>query len=283
MKCDVCQTQIPLGSDECPNCGYKIRENHVQTFDASGVTHEHIRVPKAKPTKRTQKTDYNQHRKKGRTMRTVVIFIVVIISVVTMVCGGIIIPIMMSSDIFNDNESYHTYEDMTFTDMVNEGIDKNDTISHIQDYAESLKTFLNKQGISDLSENEYCSAFGDRLIANYHVNGSKNDILYSVEVTFTSDEGLSNRGLIISYSSEKSMRKGNVLFSKEDVNAIGDYLDISNAYDILNNSRTKMKKDKDNENRYVYSDYDDLSIYLSEEYYDRKEPYYFHYYSVQKR
>ena len=282
MKCDVCQTKIPIGSRECPNCGYKVRNDTTQVYDASGTTHEHIKTPKIKPRKKVQGLDVVVRKEKQTRIKNIVTAVITIISVLSIVFGSIVIPFL--SDYFSDeSSSYKTYDDMTFTDMIDEGLDQNNTISDIQEYAISLKEFLIEQGIEEIDENEYCSTFDDQLTANYNISGYKNDIRYSVEISFNSDQGLSSQGLTISHNSDKSMRKDGMAFSKEDVNPIGDYLNIPDIYDIFENSRLKMTKDKDEENHYVYSDYEDLSIYLSEQYYERENPYYFNYYSVQLR
>ena len=31
MKCKVCGTRLPLGAQECPNCGWKINDQHGDT------------------------------------------------------------------------------------------------------------------------------------------------------------------------------------------------------------------------------------------------------------
>ena len=49
MRCDICDTKIPLGKYDCPNCGMKMKVKHISTFDSSGKDHNHIRVEVKKP------------------------------------------------------------------------------------------------------------------------------------------------------------------------------------------------------------------------------------------
>ncbi len=57
MRCDVCDTKIMIGQKECPNCGMKIKDNYVNTFDASGKDHNHIKVePKKSVNTKTSQT-----------------------------------------------------------------------------------------------------------------------------------------------------------------------------------------------------------------------------------
>ena len=45
MKCPICSTQLPLGSDRCPDCGYRSRTAQAQSTDSS-VSHKHPRPAK---------------------------------------------------------------------------------------------------------------------------------------------------------------------------------------------------------------------------------------------
>ena len=48
MKCDICFTPIPVGSYECPKCGYKYRKT--TTIKSSTFDFDHIETDTKMPT-----------------------------------------------------------------------------------------------------------------------------------------------------------------------------------------------------------------------------------------
>ena len=64
-----------------------------------------------------------------------------------------------------------------------------------------------------------------------------------------------------------------MLVSKDTVNLLADYMGLENIYNQLEDARKQLVRDGDS-NRYVYSNYEKDSIYLSETVYSNdSKPY----------
>lgn len=263
MKCDVCQTTIPLGEDTCPNCGYKIRKEHAFAYDANHTSHEHIQKSKPK-LKHINKKDLI-----GK--------IVVVVSIVGLVIsiGSTFITIFMGnqSQSFEPVESeYISYNDKTFSEMIDEGYDQNGIITSAKDYTSDLMEFLEKNQFTDIEDHGYCTSYNDVLTAHIEVEAKKDNHNYTLTAHVNEQESIYEKGIKIFYRSKESMRH-KMLVSKETVHLLADYMGLDNVYDQLENARKQLVKEDDS-NRYVYSNYEEDSLYLSETVYSHdSKPY----------
>lgn len=271
MKCDVCGTKIPLGSNECPNCGYNVRREHVRSFDASGDSHNHIRAEKKSSYHATMLNNVkvNQRRNVHSTQVKKASFsifkIIFVVFLVMTLVGTIAVPMFMSSmpDFFTEYED-DVLEGMTFQEIVDEGYDDG-TISMALQEKEQIEEFMqNKLLLKDISSQEYCNQYDDEIYATFWVEGTYENVQYKINCSL--DHGnVSGYDMQISGSHDRSVREQDKLFLDETItNEIGNYIQVDNAYEFIDSNRFKMVKDSESEDRYIYVDSQDYYIYLSE-------------------
>lgn len=239
MKCPVCQTRIPLGSKECPNCGYMTKKKT--------VTHKQIENKEVKKVK---------------------------LGVVL----GVIVSLIFSAIFFNylyEREKHYglssfkqTY-DKPIEELVEDGMDQNHVLVDVMKYKDNLKKFLTDNGYSDFNEKEFIRKDFHKLLATYRVNCLKGNTHYTVEVTFSSEESLISTAVHVNYSHNQSMRTNPLPFPKEDLDIIAEYLDIYDAYEIFDKGRLNMELTENAETgmkEYYYYEYNDKrSIRLIEQ------------------
>lgn len=269
MKCDVCQTTIPFGEDTCPNCGYKVRKEHAFAYDANHTSHEHIQRSKPK-LKHTNKKDLL-----GK--------IVAIVSIVGIVfsIGSTFITIFMdnqSQSLEPEENMYVSYNDKTFSEMIDEGYDQNGRITSAKEYTMDLMGFLEKNQFIDIADHGYCTSYNDILTAHIEVEAKKDNHNYTLTASVNEQETICEKGIKIFYRSKESMRH-KMLVSKDTVNLLADYMGLENIYNQLEDARKQLVRDGDS-NRYVYSNYEEDSIYLSETVYSNDSKPYSDYLSI---
>jgi hypothetical protein len=278
MKCDVCQTKIPLGEDTCPNCGYKVRKSHASTYNASGRTHEHIHLE-------VNKTKKPLNFKWVTKLLTTFAIIIVVIGLIFGVITGInhLEEYHISiDDIFGDE--YNDYEDMSFQDVLDEDADKEDTVLKAQEQKQKIERYLYQNKYTDLSTQEHVNALEDDLGLNAYMytTAKKNGYHLSIQVNFIHGKENSCR-FIISGDMKGSASKRKFQLKKDDIYGITQLLGIEESYQIFKQKHPLMKYDK-KEKRYQFSNYDDIEIYMTEENSNNKDQNtYFFYYSIRKR
>lgn len=277
MKCDVCGTKIPIGSNECPNCGFKYGKNSFSTYDASGETHEHIRVTSKKPIfHKPSKPQYRPLKvnapKNLKNNQIKGMLIVVIVVFIFMSASSIMIPIFLNDFSF-DWYSSGDYDNMTFQEVIDEGYDDGTVEMALEEQEELVSLLEDKLGLENVDTDEYINEYSSGMYASITVSGDKDGYYYSVDSSFEAGEN-KKRGVTISWSGEKSIRNTRQFVMDKDVlDILGNYVGVD-IYQQASMNRKNMIADEDDENRYVYSHYDDYDIYLSESLYGDKYHFY---------
>lgn len=275
MKCDVCLTNIPLGQNECPNCGFKMKVNHVNTFDASGKDHNHIQV-KSKYIKSRVQTPKRQNRTQQKPIITKIIFIFIILSIVFQVLSTVFLGVnsFIRNSYVTINEE--DYVDLTFEDVLNEDMDENGTVECASETKDDIIQMLDDNGYEDISTGERCYKYSveSSLRAYLDVDTYKDERHYQIHYVFT--EGYEESvEMVVSGNQSGKISKKDFCLKETDVTEITDYVGIDNAYNYLKNAHMNMQKDDDNS--YKYSNYDGPNIYMNEEFNDSSESYYYYY------
>lgn len=191
-----------------------------------------------------------------------IIFILVLI-------GGIVGPILISqiSDWSIESEE-PAFSGMTFQDIIDSGYDDL-TLTVAINEKENVETFMrDKLMLVNIDTYEYCNEYSGGLYATFSVEGNDDLAYYKISCSIDENGSISGYDMNLSCSSGKSIRTMEFIpFQKEKVNAIGEYIQINNAYDLVDSNRKYMKLDEDSDDRYVYSNNGTPYIYMSESQY----------------
>lgn len=297
MKCDVCLTKIPIGQNECPNCGFVVKKNHVNTYDASGNTHEHIQVQskslqnrlkniktQQQTIQRTLQSSTNKKQayqqmaqsvygslktknKKKKSSKKGILFIVIFCIFMTI---GIIMPVAIAfiSEFEFDNDVSYVYDN--FEDMIDSGIDEYGSIELANTEQVELKKYLEDHSFTNIENRDY---YDDNFSsARSQVDAYRNDIHYRIIMNY--EDGKRSLVEITLSGFVDSTDRSQLAVQKDDISIITDYLNISSLYNHLSYGHSRMTTD--NSKSYTYSNYDGEDTYMSETVYD---DYYSFYYS----
>lgn len=267
MRCDVCDTLIPLGQDECPNCGYKIPKKKISAYDANSTTHEHIQSEPVHPKKTRVKQSTLQTPKKVKKGLTITVIIGIVVTLITS-----IVPIIFEVvDVFNEPET--NYEDLTFEEVLDDNDDG--TVAMALEKENQIVQFLEENDYEDVEVTED----SDEFYASFYINALKNECHYSIDFSYANEE-LQTKEITISGAVEGTTNRTKLLIQESDIKELADYLGIEKAYQILKDNHGLMKRTEDLLEQYRYSNYDDYKIYMIEGVHDGDEPYLSFYYSL---
>lgn len=275
MKCDVCGTKIPIGSNECPKCGYKYGKSSVNTYDASGQTHEHIQTVQVKdiahrvykPITKKPSSKKSSSKKKTSAITTVILTMIIICVVITLA-----IPAMLFY-FLDDDISWEVPNELSMVERVEEGYDEDGTCAlALAEEDILMQLFDDELNMENIDFDEYVDTFQSETYATITFYGTKNECDYCITATFEAG-ALTKKNITLTWDQEKSMRdqKNQWCFDRATFDVMSEYMDM-NIYQVIDENRLSMSKDADSA-RYVYSDYSDIDIYLSEAVVD-----YYHYY-----
>lgn len=229
MKCVVCDTKIPLGKYECPNCGMKLKKTSVVTYDSSGKGHDHIKVEeKAKipvqkevshsqkiKINKTVKTNQNRTRKPKTDVKMKRIVIAAVIAIVIYgifinVVASIIHQIGMGMSPFDNNlvgEFYsldELYEQEEFSNLANQLIELKN-----QDVDNMTKRF------NDV-ESEEVVYTDDGVETSMYIYGEKSSVDYSLESQYAEDM-LVYKAFAVRWTCDENEIGSQVLLNKNDI------------------------------------------------------------------
>lgn len=274
MKCDVCLTNIPIGENRCPNCGFIMKTDHVTTFDVSDDDHAHIEVTtKSKLKKDLLKKKINiaelknyqrnlPKTNKNIALKMVLIIMVIIITMVVSIVGAIISEIDYS----------YTFNDLTFTEVLDQEYDDG-TVLKAMEFQKSFINHLSNNGYNDIHVVEYCNQYDDDPLHAYmSISTSKDHIDYTIDTNF-SELQMETYTITLSgnYNHKQDMSK--FPLSEKQVNEIAGYLGV-NGYQIMKDSYPLMTLNND---EYKYTNYDSLNIYMVEQLQKEGQRYSFYY------
>lgn len=256
MKCDVCQTKIPLGQDTCPNCGYKMRVNHASAYDASGKTHNHIQVNKDYTRVRTR-TRNKSHKFKQ------IFMVVIVVSLIVPVTSFIV---FILGNISTEEPSYQIQEE-----IYQQYID-DETVEEALNFEQDFVQYLSDNDYSDIFVKEELKEVNDSYATTTTIDCEKFGFHYTVQ-TIHQQENIENIQLNISGNIDSEIDRDEFYIEENQINEIADYIQLDDVYSLFKDSRTKMKKQDGN---YLYSEsLDSLYIYMTEDDFD--DSYYFYY------
>lgn len=263
MKCDVCDTKIPLGSHECPNCGYKLKDNYVSTFDVSSKIHDHIQT---KPQSNRLKI---KNIKESQYPNWFYFMIVVLVI-------GMFVSVFSSSIIKNGT----TNSNLSFSELIEEGYDKT-IIEMAQSDEQRTVSYLEETvGMQDLKTEEF-SYVGDNdsLSLRFEVTGYKNNVYYGLMYEYANQEVVQKEMFTIRHTKTSIKFSKEIELDKQTFQLLGDFIGVKDVYSIMDQARHEMVADVNDENYYSYSgEQNNIYTTLTEEsdYTNKEYPY--HYY-----
>jgi hypothetical protein len=262
MRCDVCGTKIPIGSYECPQCGYKYEKSHVTTYDASKEHHNHIQVTyKDLQKKLNQDIQERVNKVSQRAMpNSRKSFMIFLISILCVVSAFSVSVLLLTRRYQESPQQDH----LKFHQAVEQGLDENDTLLIAIDYEDNLVDFMeNTLQLKDVYA--YETLWGeDPLEAYLSVDGYLNEGCYTFNADFSNGE-VSNETIIIENYDEQGIHQSKEMrLEKELLDDIGIYYyNDTQLYDKVKDSFHNIKEVADGKwESYVNDEY---SIYFVEE------------------
>ena len=263
MRCDVCDTKIPPGEDRCPNCGYRVRESsnaiHSQTISTEYPEPE-IFKPKKKRKfyqTRSQATGRFSQQRKSRTFKKYIIFIIALI----------VIGQGMALFVGNIVTDYNSHNYTEFTgESLQEGIDNGDDDGTLQlalDYENDLTTFFTDELFMDVDVSENYSIYEDEYSAYISIYGTNDTVNLTASMSFV-DQQPYHQSITLSWTNQGSIRENPVQLEASLIDKINERFQID-VYQSIEQYKSQLKVDEDDDTRFVVSDYqDDSSVYFSE-------------------
>ncbi len=269
MRCDVCGYKIMPGQHECLNCGYKWDDGRVNTFDRTAYDHGHIQNKPRLQVKPQRKTTVNPKstNAKGSVVSTIV-KVLIAIWIVGLLSSFIVAFVNNASSILGDAFEIVFEDDDYTSSSIEEAINNGYDYEYILDREDDVVNFFYDLGFIDIDTNEYV---GTDSYVSFTVYAYDDDYtMYEIEEIYIDDE-LYTTTFVTSGYLENSIQSGNLTIDKEMIDAIDDYIECGNLYDMINVYRSQMSLDDDG---YLYYDND---IYFSEDYEDYDGSYYYYF------
>lgn len=205
MKCDVCGTKIPIGSHECPNCGYK-NGQYASRYDVTSTTHEHIQYS----SKRS--VDVNK-------IKRIIVLVIIVFGV-----GCLVVSVAFSM-------FYKNKEGLTFQSAIDNGYDNGTVALALEAEQELTRTF----SVYDPHIQEYYFKENDRVFAQFGISYDVDGIGYRIIHSFENNEVSMSQFEINGYTDTGI--QNNDWVNKDVVNQIGDYFHYDQAYEDFNEMR----------------------------------------------
>ncbi len=273
MKCEVCGTKIPIGSHECPQCGYKWKDDHINTFDVSSVKHDHIRVEgvhqESKPyfSKKRNQNDFPKW------------FYIAVMGVIIAIILSVAVPFIIT------RFQLSHYENMSFTQLIDNGYDDTSVVSQAkEDEENALDFFRNELKLEDVDveENSYKDG-NDLMDLSFEVTGQKNATTYGIKYQYDNNKVTMHEMFTMGKTQSSLRYKDTQEFDEDILLSIGNYIKIYSVTSQMEKARLLMKNEG---NHYMYTEsINDINIYMTEEIKPSKSSsgvYYEYYCSVYK-
>lgn len=248
MKCDVCGTRIMPGEKECPNCGYKWKDSHVNTFDVTSQSHEHIQV------KKSQQSLNKKDRYPGWFY---VIFIIAVMGII----GSIAVPALISRYHIEDYQKY------TFQELMNKGYgDSNVLFKVINEKDEAFNYFKYDLQLveANVQENSYLDG-KDVNGLSFEVSGYKDDTYFGMRYEYDQDGEIVSKELFFINRTNESIRETlDFQVDNSVVHSLANYIGVGDIDENL--KRACQNLEKGDQEIYETSQFvGGIKIYLSEQ------------------
>ncbi|MEG0452397.1 MAG: hypothetical protein RR558_04960 [Coprobacillus sp.] len=285
MKCDVCDTKIPIGQHQCPKCGYKMPIKKVGTYNINSASHEHIKSTQYSSQKRSSsyttqsqtdlKSTINEMKKNPKVgfdylkkypapnIGKPFIFLIVIFMVF-----GVLVPTVVN--VFNQINR-NAYEDYTFQEVIDKGYDDG-TVQLALNYENEMYQLYEKLGIKEITREEYCRD-EEKIDANVYIEGYYEGVLYRISTSFK-DKKIYSNNLFIYGDSKKSI-VDEFQGDKTIIEELGKKMNIDSIVDDIENGRKSMVEGEEEQRDMLVYQHADPYIYLTERQRDNRDMYHF--------
>lgn len=262
MRCDVCDTKIPPGSDTCPNCGYRMRKSHV----SSTSVHQTKTTTEYPEPEVFQKRQWKVRKPQYRTAQNIssyfkkMLIVIVIIGVIVNF-APLIVGVVNE---FTSSEEISTISGESFEEGIDNGYDDG-TMDYALTYEQDIESFLEDTlQLEEVDVNESYSIYDDEGVQAYaNISGYDDIMNVTVALTFY-EQTLERQSITISWNNEGSIRENPLSLDENKLNIMNEKFDIQ-IQDTLLEYAPLMEPEEDGETRYVVSEYtDNSSLYLSE-------------------
>ncbi len=268
MRCDVCGYKIVPGQHECPNCGYKWDDGHVNTFDKNAYDHGHIQNKPKSQVRPQRKTTVNPQstNAKGNVV-SVIVKVLVAIWIVGLLSSFIVALASNVSSIFGDAFEIIFEDDDYTSSSIEAAIDAGYDYEDVLQRKEDTIAFFEDLGLEDIDTYDYV---GTSNYVSFTVYGYDEYTMYEIGEIYV-DEALYETSFVTSGYLESSIQSGDLMIDKDMIDTIDDYIECGNLYDMINIYRKQLVEEDDD------YEYYDGNIYFTEEYEDYDESYYYYF------
>lgn len=227
MRCDVCDTKLPLGKYECPNCGMRMKDNYVSSFDVGGDDHNHIQVSKAtdKKVRNQKKIVLNpSSRPKAKEKKPGSKIALIIFAIYFIFIFFTIISVLFSNVFDIIQFGYSDYEHLELSD----------TFEELEsEYNLDLSQIINERDkaidyIDDRYDNVELYQSADEDYAGFSVGLVADSVQYGIEYIQYSDD-YHEIDVFIRFDSDSSIEDENIfdIADYDIVSYLCEYIDVT--------------------------------------------------------
>ena len=159
----------------------------------------------------------------------------------------------------------HNYTEFT-GESLQEGIDNGDDDGTLQlalDYENDLTTFFTDELLMDVDVSENYSIYEDEYSAYINVYGTYDTVSLTASMSFLEQQPY-HQSVTLSWTNQGSIRENPIYLDTSLIEKINERFQID-IYQSIEQYKSQLKVDEDDDTRFVVSDYqDDSSVYFSE-------------------
>ncbi|KXU42512.1 MAG: hypothetical protein UFX20_12570 [Longibaculum muris] len=213
MKCKVCGTWLPLGVQECPNCGWKINDQH-------GGTNS------------TQQT----RKKSKKWLLGIFLFIVMIVGLVNYLPS------------FVDHYRFMDFEKHTFEELLDNGYNEDPVLLKVIEKRDNVKKYFDDILDFDCVYTKSSALAGRKYIdlISFVVSGEKDGITYYLSYRFDKNGENTSQTLGFDYYTNVGIHeKLDLQTDSQIIHSLAEYIQVNDADDLLKQAYQVFKKNDD--------------------------------------